>query len=178
MGVRPTSNVSKTRYWYDSGRLLLCGRFPWVTTGARVREMSIPEQIRELSIGLEEIREFYEQMPYPSPVRNLDEHRELYGDPQRRRALFHRTWPTEQPGKPQDILIAGCGTSQAARYALCEPDSQVIAIDISVRSLFYTRDLKRKYGLQNLELRHLPLEMRVPRHDGHDSGLMADSIPE
>jgi SAM-dependent methyltransferase len=129
-----------------------------MTTGARVRDMTIPERIRELSTGLEEIREFYEQMPYPSPVSRLDEHRELYADPQRRRALFHRTWPTEQPGKHQEILIAGCGTSQAARYALCEPDSHVTAIDISVRSLFYTRDLKRKYGLENLELQHLALE--------------------
>ena len=119
--------------------------------------MNVSEQNLEPG-SLEEIRAFYERMPYPAPVRSLDEHRALYADPERRRALFHRIWPTEQPRKTQDILIAGCGTSQAARYAMREPDSQVTAIDISETSLGHSRDLQRKYALHNLELRQLALE--------------------
>ncbi len=54
--------------------------------------------------------------------------------------------------------MAGCGTSQAARYALREPDARVTAIDVSKTSLRHTRDLQRKYNLNNLELHHLPIE--------------------
>ena len=108
--------------------------------------------------GSQEVREFYERLPYPPPLTSLDEHRAIYSDPQRRRALFHRTWPSERPGAHQEILIAGCGTSQAARYALREPDTRVTAIDISETSLLHTRNLQQKYGLENLELHQLPLE--------------------
>jgi SAM-dependent methyltransferase len=58
----------------------------------------------------------------------------------------------------QEILVAGCGTSQAARYALREPEARVTAIDISETSLRHTSDLQRKYSLHNLELHQLPLE--------------------
>ena len=58
----------------------------------------------------------------------------------------------------QDILIAGCGTSQAARYALGEPTARVTAIDISETSLRHTRRLQRKYQLANLTLHQLPIE--------------------
>ena len=108
--------------------------------------------------ALEEVRDFYEKMPYPAPVDNLDRDRDLYANSQRRRAQFYLTWPTERPRANQEILVAGCGTSQAARYALREPDARVTAIDISDTSLRHTRDLKRKYNLENLELRQLPIE--------------------
>jgi SAM-dependent methyltransferase len=106
----------------------------------------------------EEVRDFYERMPYPAPLTNLDEHRDLYRDQDRRRAEFHRMWPNRQPAANQEILVAGCGTSQAARYALREPEARITAIDVSDTSLRYTRDLQRKYNLENLELRQLPIE--------------------
>ena len=37
----------------------------------------------------EEVRDFYERMPYPAPLTNLDDHRDLYRNPDRRRAEFH-----------------------------------------------------------------------------------------
>jgi SAM-dependent methyltransferase len=97
-------------------------------------------------------------MPYPAPLASLDKHRELYKNPARRRALFHLIWPAEQPRTSYDILIAGCGTSQAARYALREPDARVTAIDISETSLRHTRELKQRYKLENLELHRLAIE--------------------
>ncbi len=106
----------------------------------------------------EDVRDFYERMPYPAPFTSLDEHRDLYRNPERRRAMFHLLWPTEPLRGNQEILVAGCGTSQAARYALREPDAHVTAIDISETSLRYTRDLQKKYDLKNLELRQLPIE--------------------
>ena len=67
-------------------------------------------------------------------------------------------WPCEQPRENQEILIAGCGTSQAAKYALQQPHARVTAIDVSETSLRHTRDLQRKYNLDNLELHQLPIE--------------------
>ena len=112
---------------------------------------------REVS-QTEEIRDFYERMPYPAPLASLDEHRDLYKNPDRRRAMFHLMWPGERPRDGQEILIAGCGTSQAASYALREPDARITAIDISDASLRHTRDLQSKYNLTNLELRRLSIE--------------------
>jgi SAM-dependent methyltransferase len=106
----------------------------------------------------EDVRKFYEKMPYPAPLANLDDHRDLYKNPDRRRAEFHLIWPGKQPRENLEILIAGCGTSQAARYALREPGARVTAIDVSDTSLRHTRDLQRKYNLENLELQKLPIE--------------------
>ena len=106
----------------------------------------------------EAVRDFYERMPYPAPLTSLDEHRDLYKNPNRRRAMFHLVWPADQPRGNQKILIAGCGTSQAANYSLREPNARITAIDISDTSLRHTRDLKRKYNLENLELHQLPIE--------------------
>src|SRR5258705_6498991 len=110
------------------------------------------------TVASDEVRDFYERMPYPAPFSSLDEHRDLYKNPNRHRAQFHLMWPTERLRESQEILVAGCGTSQAARYALREPDSRVTAIDISEMSLRHTRDLQQKYNLENLELHQLPIQ--------------------
>ena len=104
------------------------------------------------------VRAFYESHPYPAPLRDLDRHRELYRNPDRRRALSLLLWPLEEPRTDREILVAGCGTSQAAIHALREPDAHVTAIDISETSLHHTRELQRKYGLRSLDLRRLAIE--------------------
>jgi SAM-dependent methyltransferase len=57
-----------------------------------------------------------------------------------------------------DILIAGCGTNQAAVFAYNNPEAKVVGVDISQASLDHQRFLKDKYGLANLELHLLPIE--------------------
>src|ERR1700761_2354200 len=104
------------------------------------------------------VRVFYESHPYPAPLGNLDRPRELYRNPDRGRALSLLLWPAEKPRANREILVAGCGTSQAAIHALREPDAQVTAIDISETSLRHTRDLQRKYELRNLDLHRLAIE--------------------
>jgi hypothetical protein len=56
------------------------------------------------------------------------------------------------------VLVAGCGTSQAAKHALREPSNLVIGIDVSESSLQHTRQLQEKYEIDNLELHQLDLE--------------------
>ena len=104
------------------------------------------------------VRAFYESYPYPAPLRDLHRHRALYRNPHRRRALSLLLWPTEKQRPDREIMIAGCGTSQAATYALREPDAHVTAIDISETSLSHTRELQQKYSLRNLTLHRLAIE--------------------
>jgi SAM-dependent methyltransferase len=64
----------------------------------------------------------------------------------------------EKPRSKRKILVAGCGTSQAAKYALAEPDAHVTAIDLSETGLRHTRGLQKKHGLRNLNLHQLAIE--------------------
>jgi SAM-dependent methyltransferase len=104
-----------------------------------------------------QVSEFYENHPYPPPVDDLQAYRRLWDD-QRRRADFHLFWPAEPYRDDRSILVAGCGTTQAAHYALRWPRAQVVGIDVSAKSLAFTQGLKRKYALANLEVRLLGVE--------------------
>src|SRR5262249_17826942 len=53
---------------------------------------------------------------------------------------------------------AGCGTWQAAKYALCHPSAKVVGIDVSPTSLDETERLKGKYGLSNLKIQNVAIE--------------------
>ena len=71
---------------------------------------------------------------------------------------YHLFWPARAYREDQSILIAGCGTSQAAKHALRWPAAQVTGIDFSATSVRCTEELKRKYNLNNLQVRQLPVE--------------------
>jgi SAM-dependent methyltransferase len=104
------------------------------------------------------ISEFYTRHPYPPPVENLDRARDEWRDGSRARTDYHLFWPQAAYRSNLDILIAGCGTWQAAKYAVCRPEATVVGIDISPTSIEHTNRLKQKYGLTNLEVRQLPVE--------------------
>lgn len=71
----------------------------------------------------------------------------------------HRTlWPGRAYKPDLDILIAGCGTNQAAVFAFTNPLAKVVAVDVSQPSLDHLQHLKEKYGLANLTLHLLPIE--------------------
>jgi SAM-dependent methyltransferase len=100
----------------------------------------------------------YEKWVYPEPIRDLPAW--LAGnwqwfDPSHAHRLF---WPDRDYQPDLDILIAGCGTNQAAVFAYTNPGATVVAIDVSASSLDHHRFLKDKYGLKNLELHRLPIE--------------------
>jgi SAM-dependent methyltransferase len=101
---------------------------------------------------------FYTHHPYPPPVGDLERHRQAWQIPNRRRAEFHLLWPASAYRDDLDILVAGCGTFQAAKHAICWPQARVAAIDISATSLEHTHELKRKYNLTHLDTRQLPIE--------------------
>ncbi len=100
---------------------------------------------------------FYERHPYPPPVDDLEAYRQIWDD-QRRRADSHLFWPSEPYRDDRSVLVAGCGTTQAAHYALRWPNARITGIDLSANSIAFSQRLKRKHGLDNLELRQLAVE--------------------
>ena len=100
----------------------------------------------------------YERWRYPEPIHDLAAWVETnweWFDP----VHAHRVlWPDRAYKPNLDILIAGCGTNQAAVFAFTNPVANVVAVDVSQPSLDHQQYLKEKYGLANLELRLLPIE--------------------
>jgi SAM-dependent methyltransferase len=115
-----------------------------------------------------EVRDFYERYPYPRPVDSLDTYRLRWQDRQRRRADYHLHWPGSPYRENRSILVAGCGTSQAAKHALRWPEARVTGIDFSATSVRCTEGLKRQYKLENLELHQLPVERVADLGAGFD----------
>ena len=111
---------------------------------------SVPAITRQVSA-------FYEAHPYPPPADDLQAYRKLWDD-KRRRADAHLFWPDEPYRDDRSILVAGCGTNQAAHYAVRWPRAQVVGIDLSAKSIAFTQGLKRRYALANLEVRQLAVE--------------------
>jgi SAM-dependent methyltransferase len=107
---------------------------------------------------MEDVRKFYDGHPYPPPVDSLDQYRKMWGNEDLRRADHYLTWPSVRYRDNHDILVAGCGTSQAAKHAMRWPAARVIGIDVSATSVRHTQELKRKYNLDNLEVYHLPID--------------------
>jgi len=118
----------------------------------------------------QEVRDFYDHYPYPRPIDTLEKYRRLWQDQQRRRADYHLFWPARPYKEDQFILIAGCGTSQAAKHALRWPAAQVTGIDCSATSVRHTQELNEKYNLNNLHVHALAIE-RV-----NDLGMSFDQI--
>jgi 2-polyprenyl-3-methyl-5-hydroxy-6-metoxy-1,4-benzoquinol methylase len=120
-----------------------------------VARRPLPRPVGAASVNAHKVQSFYERMPYPAPLMHLDTH--LLNNPERRRIRSLLMFPEGAPLGRQRILVAGCGTSQAAKVALREPDAEVVAIDISGTSLGYLKALKQKYSLDNLDFHQLSI---------------------
>ena len=121
--------------------------------------MSQPAECTPPFLDVEEqVQDFYDRYPYPAPVENLDQYRRAWQDPRKRRADYHLFWPNKSYREDYSVLIAGCGTSQAAKHAMRWPTARVTGIDISATSVGCTEELKRKYDLTNLQVYQLPID--------------------
>lgn len=100
----------------------------------------------------------YEQWSYPAPISDLDHWLEQHWqrfDPSHAHTLF---WPDRPYTEGMRILIAGCGTSQAAVIAYTNPTAEVVGIDVSEASLTHNQKLIEQHALRNLKLHRLALE--------------------
>ncbi len=93
----------------------------------------------------------YEQSPYPRWMRPPSTGR-AFPLALRLRTLFpHSASVGDVPQRPT-ILIAGCGTGRhVASTALLNPDSSILAVDLSRASLAYAVRRANELGLQNVE---------------------------
>jgi SAM-dependent methyltransferase len=124
----------------------------------RSKALKGKESARKSDVSADPVSEFYTRHPYPPPVDNLDRLRDAWQAENPNRSEYHLIWPDKEYRSDLDVLVAGCGTWQAAKYALCHPDARVVGIDVSPTSLEHTEALKRKYNLTNLVTRQLPIE--------------------
>ena len=101
----------------------------------------------------------YQSWVYPAPVQDMAE--AVAGgywdrsDP----SLFRRKlWPRKTEPDDLEILVAGCGTNQAACYAFNNRHCRVVGLDLSDASLGHEAYLKQKHGLNNLDLFRMGLD--------------------
>ena len=100
----------------------------------------------------------YERWMYPQPILDLPgwlANNWQWFDPSHAHRMF---WPDRDSRPDIDILVAGCGTNQAAVFAYTNPEAKVVAIDVSQPSLDHHAYLKDRYAMKNLELHRLPIE--------------------
>ena len=110
----------------------------------------------------------YERWVYPEPIVDLESwlvNNWQWFDPSH---SFRVLWPDREIRDDLDILVAGCGTNQAAVLAYTNPKSHVVAVDVSQSSLDHHQMLKEKYSLDNLELQILPIEELHTLHQQFD----------
>ena len=100
---------------------------------------------------------FYDRHPYPPPITDLEPYARTWQDGTRQRVDHHLMWPSIEFRGDHTILVAGCGTSQAAKYAIRYPEAQVVGIDVSTTSIEQTQALAERHGLDNVELHVLPI---------------------
>lgn len=104
------------------------------------------------------VLEQFTQWPYPEPDRLKAG---LFSGVRRDYELtseFSILWPERAFDPHIDILVAGCGTNEAAVVAYDNPGARVVGIDISDESLGHARRLKAEHGLSNLTLHSMDIE--------------------
>ncbi len=108
---------------------------------------------------MDKVRSQYERWIYPAPVDDLVAWTAgggiTIGDAKDFADLY---WPDTGYREGMNILVAGCGANQAARYAFVHPGASVTGIDLSEASLAHGDKLKKKHGLGNLTLKQMRLE--------------------
>ena len=107
--------------------------------------------------GRDPIAAFYDAHPYPPPVADLDAvaSRSAAGPD---RVAHHLIWPGRDPDEIGTLLVAGCGTSQAARHALRNPHLDVVGVDVSETAIAHTQQLVERYDITNLHVERVPIE--------------------
>ena len=147
-----------------SGRLLDVPMSDWTDAFSPIVQEQLVDRRREREIGaripaittIEDgvslaVRDQYEQNPYPRWVSVHRSRVETIED------LWRRLCPDRpvrtQP-RPVHILIAGCGTGRhPIQLARMYPDSEILAVDLSLASLAYASRMTDGLGIGNIRYR-------------------------
>ena len=102
----------------------------------------------------EEVRNQYEQNPYPRWVKMPMRDQALrFNDELRRSLPFAPFTPLPDDSAPE-VLIAGCGTGSHSIFTAQRfRDTRVLAIDLSLSSISYAKRKTQELGITNIEYR-------------------------
>ncbi|MGO9989534.1 MAG: methyltransferase domain-containing protein, partial [Steroidobacteraceae bacterium] len=99
----------------------------------------------------EDVREQYEQNPYPRWVKLPIREALGFNDGFRRRLPFAPFTPLRDDSAPE-VLIAGCGTgAQAILFAQRFRGVRVLAVDLSLSSISYAQRKTQELGMTNIK---------------------------
>lgn len=105
--------------------------------------------------NVEYLKKHYNNFIYPKPTEDinkdyLEKNRRPISDPE---IFWHRLFP-EKPysNKKLNILIAGCGSHEAAILAKFNKKHEFVGIDLSANSILHQENLKKKHSINNLTL--------------------------
>jgi len=101
------------------------------------------------------LKNHYNNFIYPKPSEDIEKNylkknRRSISDPS---IFFHRIFPEKKFSKEKlNILIAGCGSHEAAILAKFNPQHNVIGVDLSENSILHQEKLVKKHKIENLIL--------------------------
>lgn len=99
------------------------------------------------------VQNMYEENPYPRWDILPDFQPQTL--PERVQRLFNYEMPNPRRAEDVHILIAGCGTGQQPLMAArLYPQSTILAVDLSRRSLAYATNKAKEYNISNVTFRH------------------------
>jgi tetratricopeptide (TPR) repeat protein/2-polyprenyl-3-methyl-5-hydroxy-6-metoxy-1,4-benzoquinol methylase len=100
----------------------------------------------------EEVRDQYEQNPYPRWVKMPISEQALHFNEELRRALPFAPFTPMPDDSAPEVLIAGCGTGSHSIFTAQRfRGARVLAIDLSLSSISYAKRKTRELGLKNIE---------------------------
>jgi 2-polyprenyl-3-methyl-5-hydroxy-6-metoxy-1,4-benzoquinol methylase len=115
------------------------------------------QRLTSISDGVsEEVRDQYEQNPYPRWVRLpiRDNQPPSFNDELRRMLPFGPFTPMPDDSAP-DVLVAGCGTGSHSIIAAQRfRGARVLAVDLSLSSMSYAKRKTQELGITNIEYAH------------------------
>lgn len=106
-----------------------------------------------------QVKKQYTKWPYPEPISDIEDWKARGGSSPFDLRMDHVLIFPERAYDPKmSILVAGCGTMEAAIEAYDSPEASVTGIDLSSASLECADKLKKKHHLDNLDLIEMDLQ--------------------
>ena len=100
----------------------------------------------------------YSSFPYPEPGDDIPTWLTSFNYDGYEPAKFSvKFWPEGRPKTDLNILVAGCGSMQAAVIAFNNPECRVTGIDFSDASIAHEERLRERHKLSNLLVRAMDL---------------------
>jgi tetratricopeptide (TPR) repeat protein/2-polyprenyl-3-methyl-5-hydroxy-6-metoxy-1,4-benzoquinol methylase len=111
------------------------------------------ESLTSITGGVsQEVRDQYEQNPYPRWVKLPIREQALHFNNELRRTLPHARFTPMSDDSAPEVLVAGCGTgSHSILTAQRFRGAHVLAIDLSLSSISYAKRKTRELGMTNID---------------------------